>query len=206
MALRIVGAPAGPVLEAPLLHLNKELAGVRCAAQGVGGRKPAARSRRAAQPNYPMSQVNPIRPRLPKVPRAASAIPSVLQAANTNSPDESLDGHAVVPFTLVRYRIACTRRNDILVCGRKRICTRSCIDIASPQARRRAACQNQSPTAGVQATSGQRVGLLLVGVERDGPPATSEPPTLSLPSPPSCELVAPCGGETRERSAGCVGQ
>ena len=107
-----------------------------------------------------------------------------------------------MPFTLVRYRIACTRRNDILVCGRKRICTRSCIDIASPQARRRAACQNQSPTAGVQATSGQRVGLLLVGVERDGPPATSEPPTLSLPSPPSCELVAPCGGETRERSAG----
>ena len=128
MALRIVGAPAGPVLEAPLLHLNKELAGVRCAAQGVGGRKPAARSRRAAQPNYPMSQVSPIRPRLPKVPRgAASAIPSVLQAANTTySPDESLDGHAVVPFTLVRYRIACTRRNDILVCGRRRIRTRSC--------------------------------------------------------------------------------
>ena len=160
------------------------------------------------------------------MPRPAPPLgmPSVLQAANTTySPDESLDGHAVVPFTLVRYRIACTRRNDILVCGRRRIRTRSCrgpsrgrrsrfrirrlsIDIASPQARRRAACQNQSPTAGVQATSGQRVGLLLVGVERDGPPATSEPPTLSLPSPPSCELVAPCGGETRERSAGCVGQ
>ena len=30
-------------------------------------------------------------------------------------------------------------------------------------------------------SDGQRVGLLLVGVERDGPPATSEPPILSLP-------------------------
>ena len=64
-------------------------------------------------------------------------------------------------------------------------------------------------------SDGQRVGLLLVGVERDGSPATSEPPTLSLPPVVRARrpgLVSRIGvtalvsqGAAREYVLGCAG-
>ena len=68
---------------------------------------------------------------------------------------------------------------------------------ASPEARCRAACQTRSPAAGVQAAGNGPAFDWLSRARR----APSDFPSPVAP-PPSCELVAPRGRETRERSAG----
>ena len=63
---------------------------------------------------------------------------------------------------------------------------------ASPEARCRAACQTRSPAAGVQAAGNGSAFDWLSRARR----APSDFPSPVAP-PPSCGLVATCGGETR---------
>ena len=58
----------------------------------------------------------------------------------------------------------------------------------------------KSISGGGGPSGGQRVGLRLVESSTTGPQRLPTP--YPVAPPPSCELVAPRGGETRERSAG----